>query len=262
MSESTPPGIEPAELGVLRSVGSRQFFADAARRLLPAKVAATNLPKDFMAVQKLFIVQHQVAISIMQNAVSTLNADGLFIGDGDKLRVAALAGDIRIPFWGQVVIGESSVPKNAQKLKVGKFAGADMFLIPDESYPCPAWSVEVSQDQLEVSVHMASDKVSVPLPIKCSKNKEIVLRVDGFCLRPMAARVGNTNVPLCRPQSQDDVKSMEKPVETARATLKRIHNDVYAAELASEASDLNAEPCKVKKPKVEDVPAHLKHILL
>ncbi len=155
-----------------------------------------------------------------------------------------------------MIIAKTSSISTA-KLRVAKWCGVSLWLVPDEQY-CPAWSVNITNEPSEATATMVISKMNVKV-----QNKKVI--VESAFLKPslslsqdddlsevgardLGALAGKT---ICRLACAWDAKNFRKAVDKAQTNFKRT---LVQAEIV-EAAQVNVITKKAK------VPGRLKHIL-
>ena len=151
-----------------------------------------------------------------------------------------------------MIIAKTSSISTA-KLRVAKWCGVSLWLVPDEQY-CPAWSVNITNEPSEATATMVISKMNVKV-----QNKKVIVESaflkpslsqddDSPWSREVGALAGKT---ICRLACAWDAKNFRKAVDKAQTNFKRT---LVQAGIV-EAAQVNVITKKAK------VPGHLKHIL-
>ena len=253
-------------------IGSGDSFNDWATFLgakLSAEATATDAGKPPQAgpqpeadrreeTDDLLMIRHLISSAFAVNAVKTHRA-GSNIGNltfsepmdpqsegSSSLRVDKLESDMKLPFWGRVVFKNQL--KSQPRLSVGSVHGTDVFLIPDDDDPCPAWGCQISQEKDDYNVELVSSIIDVKVPFKKPKEMDSsesqptdesaesqvsrpskgakkvthkVMQFTAYHLQPTAACVGMKDRVLCRANSATDRKNIRKASEVAVTFVKR-----------------------------------------
>ena len=210
------------------------FIGHAAKPLfLESKTKQTSWRcLTFFEVGRLNAVQSHVTAAIMMQALDSLQCDGIAIetNPGTKKDHISMptASPLCLPFWGRVVFSIANLPKFLPHVTLGLAYGATMFLIPDDHYPCYAWSVPSSSDAAECNCRVTFFKVEATMPFTDEKSKKVVLTIDVPQLTP-ADQTGGTiggmssadRVALVRDAAKDDPKNLPKRIEFCMADLSK-----------------------------------------
>ena len=212
-------------------------------------------------------IQCLVQCHTLQAGFASLQGSACQLTDvaASKVTTATNMGhEFRLPFWGSVVLGEANVPKNGMKLKIGRVFGVDIFIIADDTFPCAAWSVKVTQDAQEATMSLGSEKMEIAMPYTNNKGASVSIQLDPFYLKPMNSSLGTAHpIVLCRMQGPCDSKSHEKATEAAVQNLKRKIVAVHPSVDALQQPDSKRGKQSLLDGARDDknVPFHLKHIL-
>ena len=180
---------------------------------------------------------------------AAMQFESCFTNNG-KLMCTKLKAGTCLPFWGSVIA--SKVAPKCMKLKFGSGWGFDFWMVPpaDGCMMCPAWAVQISNDDADINMDLVIESVELTL-----FDKETKVKVNRFLLKPLGDAVGKS-VALCRKATGDDAKSFVKDVDKLRADMKRKYED-FGIIKKPKVSSTSATP--VIEPK--SIPKDMKHIL-
>ena len=258
---------------------SAEFLGNVAKSLFPEdKQPVNGLSLD--EIGRMHIIQSHVCSAIMTHGLKAMNCNGISLQrtdddngvNGMQLTLPASQCDkfLCVPFLGRVVWNEGSVPKFTPRIKLGNVFGADLFLIPDDDYPCVAWSVPTSVDAAECNVKSSRQTLVVTMPWADDSGKQTCLSIDtveligqeqlvlGGMSNTVAATKTLMPVVLVRQVVPEDPNHVKKTIESSMGQLKLHVHGIYGSEQEAQPSG----PAGRVKLNQRDIPADLQHVLL
>ena len=250
-AESEPPAV-PAH-----RASSTDFLCKSTAHTLGKSGIKVETLDDIRAVSAL---NYHVAYEAVNTALHHLDADCYVhtYNDTSTLRAVSMPAGFKFPFWGKVAFGPF-VGKCEQRLQLGRVHGLDLYVVPDENGPpCAAWACRITQDSAEATVALRSMPFEVTLPRQSDEGAAKSVVLDMWFLEPLQAHIGKTDVCICRSQHDSDTnaKLPRKTVDNVVASLKRRLDAVYGQVVAEEPA------AKVQRQRKDNIPKHLKHILM